>query len=578
MKKITFSLITVAFSAVTLVAQSVEQGKKFFYYQRYKSAKEQFEKTIAANPNNLDAIYWQGQTLLEEKNQAGAKDLYQKTLMANGTAPIVLVGMGHIELLEGKTNDAKQRFETALSLSKNKDLGILNAIGRASTDAKEGDANYAIEKLTAATQAKDFKNAETWMTIGDAYRKLIDGGNAITAYNKALAIDPKLAAAPYKIGKVYLTQGNSQKELFLKYFNDAVTLDPNYAPGLYELYYYWYFHEDVAKATGYFEKYLAVTDPKPTDDYDRIALQWVGKKYNECISAAQQKLSTLGANADPRYYKLIAYCYDDLKDSVNAKASLEQYFAKQKPDGFIARDYEFKAQLLSKFPGNEVEALNSYEQAIQADTIYETRVDLMGKAAAFAKKSGNRVQEAKWQEIIYKTKRNPSKTDLYNWGFANYQAANYPKSDSIWNVYMEKYPDEIFGYLWKANTALATDTTMASGILVAPFEKLAEMSKKIDSVKYKGQAVRSYFLLAQYSNDIKKDKSAAISYLKKVLEVDPANPNAPSLIKQLESAASRPPATTKPPTPPAKPKTGGGTKPSGTKAAAIKKNNNSYLV
>jgi Flp pilus assembly protein TadD len=142
MKKITFSLVAVALSSVTLMAQSVEQGKKFFYYQRYKSAKEQFEKAIAANPNNLEAIYWQGQTLLEEKNEAGAKDLYQKTLMANGTAPIVLVGMGHIELLEGKTNDARQRFETALSLSKNKDLGVINAIGRANTDAKQGDANY----------------------------------------------------------------------------------------------------------------------------------------------------------------------------------------------------------------------------------------------------------------------------------------------------------------------------------------------------------------------------------------------------------------------------------------------------
>ncbi len=577
MKKITFSLIAVALSAITLLAQSVEQGKRFFYYQRYKSAKEQFEKTIAANPNSLDAIYWQGLTHIEEKNQAAAKDLFQKTLMANGTAPIVLVGMGHIELLEGKVSDAKQRFETALSLSKNKDLGVVNAIGRANIDAKEGDANYAIEKLTLATQAKDFKNAETWMTIGDTYRKLIDGGNAITAYTKALAIDPKLAAAPYKIGKVYLTQGNSQKELFLKYFNDAVTIDPSYAPALYELYYYWYYHEDVAKATDYFEKYLAVTDPKPTDDYDRIALQWVGKKYTECISASQQKLTTLGATADPRYYKLIAYCYDDLKDSANAKTNLEQYFAKQKPDGFIPRDYEFRARVLSKFPGNEVEALNNYELAIQADTIYETRVDLMSKAAAFAKKSGNRAQEAKWQEIIYKTKRNPGKSDLFNWGMANYQAANYPKSDSVWNVYIEKYPDEIFGYLWKANTSLASDTTMQSGVLVAPFEKLAEMSRKLDSVKYKNQAVRSYFLLAQYSNDVKKDKPAAIAYLKKVMEVDPTNVNAPPFIEQLGRAASRPPtAPRQQTTPPAKPKTGGTGKPAAK--TPVKKNSSYYLV
>lgn len=577
MKKITFILITVALSASTLLAQSVDQGKKFFYYQRFKSAKEQFEKTIAANPNNLEAVYWLGQTLLEEKNQPAAKDLYQKTLMANGTAPIVLVGMGHIELLEGKANDARQRFETALSLSKNKDLGVINAIGRANTDAKDGDANYAIEKINLATQAKDFKNAETLVAMGDAYRKLIDGGNAITAYTKALSIDPKMAAAPYKIGKVYLTQGNNQKELFLKYFNDAVTIDPSYAPALFELYYYWYYHEDVAKATDYFEKYLKVTDPKPTDDYERIALGYVGKKYAECIAASQQKISSLGANADPRYYKLIAYCYDDQKDSVNAKSSLDQYFAKQKPDGFIPRDYEFRAQVLSKFPGSEVEALNNYELAINADTTYETKVNLMAKAAVFAKKSGNRAQEAKWQGMYYKTKKVPNNKDLYDWGFANYQAGNYPLSDSIWVAYIAKYPTEIFGYLWRARNSFAADTTMQSGMMVQPYEKLAEASRTMDTAKNKRYAVEAYFRLASYYNDVKKDKASAISNIKKLLEVDPANANAQQVLTVLEKSGSRPPSTPKANTPPAKPKTGNGTKPPAPKTA-VKKNNKIDLV
>ncbi len=38
----------------------------------------------------------------------------------------------------------------------------------------------------------------------------IDGGNAVTAYNKALSLDPKLAEAKYKIGKIYLTQNNKE--------------------------------------------------------------------------------------------------------------------------------------------------------------------------------------------------------------------------------------------------------------------------------------------------------------------------------------------------------------------------------
>ena len=47
-----------------LKAQTIEEGKKFLYYERYKSAKDVFEKLVNANPNNADAVYWLGQTLI----------------------------------------------------------------------------------------------------------------------------------------------------------------------------------------------------------------------------------------------------------------------------------------------------------------------------------------------------------------------------------------------------------------------------------------------------------------------------------------------------------------------------------
>jgi len=235
MKRITLSLILVAAGTGAVLAQSVDQGKKFLYYERYRSAKEQFEKTIASNPNNLEAVYWLGQVLLDEKNPekspAAAKDLYQKALGTNGSAPLILVGMGQIALNENNANDAKQRFETAISLTKSKDIEIFNRVAAANVNAKAGDANYAIEKLNTATQVKNFKDPNTYLILGDAYRKLVDGGGAITAYQKALGLDPKLAAAKYKIGKIYLTQGN--KEFFIPAFEEAVQLDPAYAPALY---------------------------------------------------------------------------------------------------------------------------------------------------------------------------------------------------------------------------------------------------------------------------------------------------------------------------------------------------------
>ncbi|MBC7904662.1 MAG: tetratricopeptide repeat protein [Gemmatimonadaceae bacterium] len=567
MKKITLSLIAIALTTTSLLAQSVDQGRKFFYYQRYKSAKEQFEKTLAANPNNIDAVYWLGQTLLEDKTQPGAvqanvaaaKDLYQKTLTANGSAPLVLVGIGHIELLEGKTNEARQRFETAISLSKGKDINVLNAIGRANVDATAGDANYVIEKLVPATTAKGFNSADTWLILGDAYRKQVDGGAAVTAYQKALTMDPKLAAAKYKVGKIYLTQGN--KEYFLPAFEESIALDPNYAPGIYELYYY-YYYRDIEKAAGYFDKYLAVADQVPTNEYDRISILYARKKYPETISAAQQKITAEADKADPRYYKLIAYSYYDQNDSTNAKTWLDQYFTKQKTEGFVPMDYSFRAQVLAKFPGNEVEALKSYEQAINADTAMESKLKLMTEAGALAKKLGNRAEEAKWLGMVFRNDPKANNVDLYNYAFAHYQAKQYDSALVWFGKYKEKNPDDIVGHLWAARTNAAIDTTKEQGIAVPDYLKFIEVAKKADSVKYKGQIVSALFYLASYSNDVKKDKDAAIDYLRQVTFVDPANVDAPKFIEILSKPPAKQPAPKQ--TPATKPKTGGtGSKPPG---------------
>ncbi len=89
--------------------------------------------------------------LPEENNDiAGAKALYQKTLMNNSNSALLLAGMGHIELLEGKDQEARNRFETAISISQGKNKDVLNAVGFANVQAKNGDADYAVQKLKQA--------------------------------------------------------------------------------------------------------------------------------------------------------------------------------------------------------------------------------------------------------------------------------------------------------------------------------------------------------------------------------------------------------------------------------------------
>ena len=130
MKKLKFTLILLSsLMTVGLVnAQGIEEGKRFLYYEKFISAKNVFQGLLGANPANEEAAYWLGQTLLapdEDKDLAGARAVYAKALAANPNSALLNAGMGHVELLEGKTQEARNHFETAISLSKGKSIEVL---------------------------------------------------------------------------------------------------------------------------------------------------------------------------------------------------------------------------------------------------------------------------------------------------------------------------------------------------------------------------------------------------------------------------------------------------------------------
>lgn len=534
MKRVLCLLVTVVITGNMLNAQSVDEGRKFLYYERYRSAKETFEKILAANPNDIDAVYWLGQTLLDMKDSTGAQALYQKALASNGNAPLLLVGMGQILLMQGKTNEARQQFETAINLTKGKNVDVLNAIGLANVKAKQGDAAYAIEKLNLATQTRKFRDANTYLIMGQAYRKLIDGGNAVTSYNKALEIDPKLAAAKNGIGKIYETQKNP--EYFLKAYEEATQLDPAYAPAYYNLFYY-YWYRDINKAEGYLAKYAANTDQGPELEYAKADNIYAKGDFAGAKARAEQLITQFGDKVSPRMYRMIAFTADTLGDANAAKEAMTTFLAKADTADVLPTDYEELAKINSKIPGMEQEVFTNYQLAIDKDTSVENKVKMIQNAANLAKTTGNRAAEAEWLGKAYAMIKDPSARDLYNFGYANYQSGNYAKADSLFcNDYISKYPDQIYGYLWCARSKQALDTTMEKGLAVEAYKTLAVKAIELDTTptkQLKPYAVNSNFFLVSYFNDIAKQKDSAIYYVDEVLKIDPTNENAVNVKKIL---------------------------------------------
>jgi tetratricopeptide (TPR) repeat protein len=516
-----FLLLAALFVSNFLTAQSIEDGKKFLYYERYKSAKAAFEKLVNADPNNADAAYWLGQTLVapeEGKDVAGAKALYQKALAANSTSPLLLAGMGHIELLEGKTQDARNRFETAISLSQGKSAAVLNAIGLANVMAKDGDVNYAIDKLKLATAIKKMNDPDVFINLGDAYKKITEGGPAQTAYEGALTLSPNYARAPYRIGKIYQTQGGSQKEIYMRYFNDAIAKDPAYGPvyqNLYELLY----TTDVAQSAAYLDKYLANTDDDPKNCYYRASMKYAQGLFAEAISKADECLAAPGGYL--KSYGIKAYAYNKLGDSVNAKAAFETYFSKADPSIIGAGDLSTYASVLLKFPGSDSVAGTYTDKAVALDTLEANKVLYIKSMAGFYDGQKKYKESADWYSKLVAIKKVTSKTDLYNAGYNYFRSGYYDKAIAQFDIYSAKFPEDAFSYYMKGKSNWAIDSTLELALANASFEKTIEVGIK-DSVKYKNQLIGSYkYFIVYYASSAKKDKALALGYCDKVLSIDP---------------------------------------------------------
>lgn len=543
------------------------------YADRYKSAENTFQKMLATNPNIIDAIYWLGQTYLDDDKNDAARQVYEKALMTNGNAPLLLVGMGHVELVENKTNEARQRFETAITLTRTKkgdDPVILTAIGRANVDAKPGDLTYAIEKLELAVQ-RDPKKADAYLELGNAYRKANPGqggGKAYENYKMALQVNPSFVYPYIRIAKLFETQRNW--ELVLENLNKAVEIDPNFSLGYYELFYYNFFRKEYDKANSFFTKYVGSRSGEDQTEHDYLNSQlcWARSDWDCAIAKAEGVKTSMGAKVKPRVLRQLSYSYLGKSDFASAKRNVDEFFAKEK-DGFAPADYKLKAEIYagSGVPCEELYSI--YLAGAEADSVLQTKIEYLRDAADDFKKRNCKKQEADMRMVIYQNRKNPSDGELFNVGLTYHQAQDYKKAIDIFNQYAQKNPDSLFGHLWIARASFAIDTTMVSA--VPSYEKTLQVSES-DKIRYKNYGIEAGKFLAGYYNNMKNDRSTAISYLQKALVFDTSNTSVKDLLNILQRAPA--PKGNQPKTPA---KTG--TKPAAAlKKQAAKKNSEQELV
>ena len=545
MKKTMFTLASAMLMTAVLQAQSVDDGIRHLMAKRYKSAASTFEKIIAVNPNDADAIYWLGQTYLESEEimgarKAAARQLYEKSLASTNNNPILLVGRGHLDLLENKPDAARQAFESAITASrgrKGNDPKILHAVSRGIMDSKTGDFNYAV-KLMKEVVDIDKNNPMYWVALGDAYRKAgkgEGGGDAFKSYKKALEVSPSYARASLRLAQLFESQRNG--EFFHSYLQEAVQKDAGFSAGYFELFYYYFFRQQYAEAEDQLQKYIASKGEKDIqDEYLYAQLCWARKDWNCAVTKANMVVTALGENTKPKVYRLLADASFESGDFNGAKKYSDLFFQKKNPEDLGLYDFELRAKILDKTGGTDEEILNTYAQAITVDTPVTLKVDLMKKGVAYFKDNKKRDKEAMLIEKIIEIKPKPSSiNDLFDLGVAYYFSENYGKGREVFLGIASQFPDQVYGYEWAFNSSLAVDTVNKDSIAVPDALYLVAFSEK-DTAKYRKQYISSVRFLAAYYINEAKDKNKSLEYFRKWKDIDVANAEKiQEYINQIES-------------------------------------------
>jgi hypothetical protein len=559
MKKLVLLSVSLVLALSSVHAQVVPvspfaEGVKLLNYEKNKSALAFFKEALDKNPTNTENIFWYGEAVLAEQGSGTpsdttikkAKAIFQQAMQAAGSDAWLLVGMSHVQLLEGvDVNAVKQNFEVALTttlLTKGKLKGkpnqdIINAIGyvHAEIPINIGDHRYAIDKLKETISAYEpMVSPNLFINLGINYLKAggENGGEAVTAFQEAITRDPKNAFPYYRTGRVYQTQSN--KESFDEYYSKTIAADPSFPPVYFALYsYYADLNTQAATETAKvnLDLFLKYADKDPSLDIFNADYLFRAGQYDASLEKAKALEASIGIAALPRLGVLLAYNYDRKGDSVQAKTYIENFMSKSSADKIVTSDYELAVKIISSFSGNQVALAALLEKAIAADTARVNKLKYYKLGYEMLEKGNMYTDELKWY-ANYSALRG-IKDEVYYYKTASI-AANAKEgaiAKAISMEYITAFPEKPNGYSFNVKAAKLLDTANNLGVLFEAVTLQNQFLSK-DMTKNKQAMVNNFYTMMGYYNETKAYEQA-IAMCDKVLELIPGEPQTMKIKESL---------------------------------------------
>jgi tetratricopeptide (TPR) repeat protein len=140
-----------------------------------------------------------------------AKGIFDNMLKKYGASCTIMSGLGHIYNAKKDFNKAREYFEKAIQLGKNrKDSNTIMALlGLGWVEANEHKDKEALKYYQKVLEEEPL-NILALLGMGNAYNWLEEYNKAETYFNKVLEIDKNNEYALAELGTVYLNRGNTK--------------------------------------------------------------------------------------------------------------------------------------------------------------------------------------------------------------------------------------------------------------------------------------------------------------------------------------------------------------------------------
>jgi Tfp pilus assembly protein PilF len=543
-------------------AQTVQEGLHLMDRHQPSRAKQVFENLVAAQPTGENFFYL-GYYYLNQRDWDNARKAFDAGRVAEPKNYLNQVGIASILVGQNKVNDAKIDFDRILAETKNKNIDVMFRIAEAYTmyyilgkeeafNAANNDPAEAIRLIDAIQDRlmkdKKLPTPEQYLIKGDAYLIKNDGGNAVTAYESAIAQEPRNIKAKVKIGSVYL-RGKNYKETQARY-KEAIDLDSNYAPAQRKYGEYLIVGGQYKNASRYFRRYLEKAEATPQVTLETAKLLFLSQDYEGAMKFTDE--ADRKGVKDNDIYRMRGYSNVEMKNYQQGIDNLEGMVRSGVKPYFMDDLYFGKGY---QGLGKDSIAITYLERAAPLDTnnnVYNIIHDIRYKQKRYVDASVAAVNAIQWK---VKKAQTVGSGDYFKLAMDYYFTAAYiNKADTIARPAMAMRADSVFAkaieindkwppfYINRARANNFIDYTGTKWLGAQWYEKFVATIETLRAEKNpfkedKGQLFEAYKYLGGYHLSVTKDEAKVKDFFTKAQEIKPEDPDIKAYFNPAPAAA-----------------------------------------